>query len=102
MHGDDVRGTEKLLLRHQCRTVFGGFLAGQILTPGDYLHAKGETDTRDAGADSPEPNDAKRLALQTDTKRLLPMTGAHRLGLGHDVARARQDQAPRQFDRWVR
>ena len=101
MHGDDVRGTEKLFLRRQRHAVFGRFLAGEILAPGDHLHPERKTDTCDTGTDPPEPHDAQRLALQTDAKRLLPLTVAHRLGFGHDVARARQDQAPRQLDRRV-
>ncbi len=81
--------------------MFGRFVAREILTPGNHLHPERKAHACDTCTDPPEPHDAQRLAVQTDTERLLPHAGAHSLGFGHEMARACQDQAPRQFDRRI-
>src|SRR5258708_19044028 len=39
-----------------------GLLLGQVLAPGDHLHAEGDTDARDLSSDVAQPDDPKPFA----------------------------------------
>ena len=51
MDRDDIRLVEQCLLADESGAGGTGLLLGQVLAPGDHLHAEGETDARDLSSD---------------------------------------------------
>jgi len=64
MDRDDIRLAEQCLLADQRGAGGTGLLLGQVLAPGDHLHAEGETDARDLSSDIAQPDDPKAFASQ--------------------------------------
>ena len=56
----------------------GGLLGGQVLAPGDRLHAEGEPDPRDRAAEPAEAEEADRLAGDAMADPGLPAALAHK------------------------
>ena len=53
---EEVRLAEQVLLRHQLRAAGLGFLLGQVLAPGDQLHADRLADLADLEPSLPKPS----------------------------------------------
>src|ERR1700738_1451171 len=64
MDGHDVGFAEQRLLVDEDSTRGAGLLLGEVLAPGDHLHAEGDTDARDPPSDIAQPGDAYALASQ--------------------------------------
>ena len=72
MDGDNIRLPEQLVLRDQLGADFSRALGGEILAPGDHLHAEGVADPRYRAADVAETHNSERPADHVITDRLLP------------------------------
>ena len=74
--------------------VLGGALVGEVLAPGDDVHAERLTDPRDLAAQPAEADDAEPGAGEVAADGLLPAAGADGGVLLGDVPRDREDQRP--------
>ena len=84
----DGRNSSSLPTRSAPRSLRA--LVGEVLAPGDHLHAEGGADLADLGAEIAEPEDAERLALQIEAERGLPAAaGPHGVELLAQMPRAR-------------
>ena len=70
------------------------FSAGQVLAPGDRLHAKGEADAGDGTAEPPEAQQAERLAGDAVADAGLPSALTHELMVLGDAPGGAEDQPP--------
>src|SRR5439155_10300880 len=61
MHRQNVGAAEELVPLDPLDTLLCGLLRGQVLAPGDRLHAAGGPDPRDRAAQPPEPQKAEGL-----------------------------------------
>src|SRR5713101_8724721 len=98
MDRDDIRLVEQYLLADESRAGGPGLLFGQVLAPGDHLHAEGETDARDLSSDIAQPDDPKAFASQVRAEARLPSAGPQREGLPVYAPHARQDKRPGELD----
>ena len=81
-------------------TPSGPVISGrEVLAPRHDVHAERLADAGDLGAQPSEPDDAERLAVQSDADGRLPRAAAHGRRLLRDLPRERQDQTPRELDR---
>src|SRR3954469_12486376 len=92
--GHDVRGGEQLVLLDATDADLGGALVGEVLAPGDDVHAEGDADAGDLGTEPAESDDAESPAREVAADGLLPATDAHGGVLLRDVAEGREDEAP--------
>ena len=60
MDGDDIGLLKQLVLRDEDGSDFGSALTGEILAPGDRLHAEGQADLRHCAADIAETQKPER------------------------------------------
>ena len=51
MHRQNVSAAEQLVFLDALDTLLGSLLGGQVLTPGDRLHAESKADARDRAAE---------------------------------------------------
>ena len=93
MDGDEIGAREQLVLGYPPRPDLGRARLGQVLAPGQEVHAERLAEARDLGADVAEPDDAERGAMQIAPDPDLPAAGPHRVRLREQVAGERQDQA---------
>ena len=101
MDGEHVGAREQLVLGDERRAGGLGALGGEILAPGQDLHAEGAPDRRHARPEPAEPEDRERPAVQRRADGLLPAALAHALVLLRDVPHQRQDQPPGELRRRV-
>ncbi|KPY50464.1 hypothetical protein ALO56_05267 [Pseudomonas viridiflava] len=99
MHRQYIGLLEQRLLAHISDATFGGGLRCQILAPGDDLHAERLTVAGNPLADTAQPQNAQRLAVQIAAQPDLPVTGAQCIGFGHQIASDAHDQRPGQLRR---
>ena len=99
MDGEDVRLPEEIFFRDVGGARGQRLLLRQVLAPGDDAHAEGEADAGDLRADIAEAEHAQGLAAQIGADGALPAARAQRRVFGGDMARAREDQSPCEFDR---
>src|SRR4029078_3014572 len=100
MDGDEIRVAEKVLFRDVVRAGGLGLFFGQVLTPGDGLHAKSLPARRRALAELAETEDAEREALEVSPDRRLPGRAGFQPGvLEADVACELQHQDEREARR---
>ena len=76
-----------------------GLLGGQILTPGDDLHAERQCHLATFEPIIPSPMMPERLTREVIAEGVLPSAAAHRSGFGGEMPCACQNQRPGQFDR---
>ena len=100
--GDDVRGGEQLVPLDPADADLGGPLVGEVLAPGDDVHAEGETDAGDLAALAAEADDAEPGAGEVGADRLLPAAGADGGVLLRDVPGGGEDQPPGELGGAVR
>src|SRR4029077_8040751 len=79
----------------------GGMRLGEVLAPGDDLHAEGLADRADLGAELAEAEQAERLALEAGADRRLPLALAPSAILARDVAGEGEDETPGQLGRRI-
>src|SRR5258708_6860923 len=96
MKADDVGGAEQILLRKVARAGLGRLLGGEVLAPGDHVHAENLAGRGDARADLSQADHAEALALQADAGRqaFVPAARAHVALAFRHVARRVDDEAP--------
>src|SRR5262249_30029963 len=97
MHREDVRAPEQLILLDAFDALGRSVFWGQVLAPGDTLHAKGETDAGDCAAEAAEAQQAQRLAGDAVADPGLPSALAQELMILGDPAGRAEDQAPGEF-----
>ena len=73
----------------------GGALVGEVLAPGDDVHAERLPDPGDLRPEPAEPDHAERGAGEVGADRLLPAAGADRGVLLRQVPGDGEDRAPR-------
>ncbi len=80
---------------------FGGFL-GQVLAPGDHIHAERLAIAPDDCAQPTQPDNAKRLAGQRNAEAhlLMPATSANALVCARQIPCNGEDQRESEFGRW--
>ena len=94
MHREHVGLPEQLVLLDPLDPLLGGLLGGQVLAPGDRLHAEGDADARHRAAEPAEAEAANGLAGHAVADTGLPAALAHeRVVLGDTPGRA-EDEAP--------
>ncbi len=94
MDGDEIRVAEKVVLGNVVRARGLGFLFGQVLAPGDSLHAEGLADRGRTLAKLAKAEDAEREAFEVASDRRLPRRAAFQpCILETDSARKLQHQA---------
>ena len=94
MHRENVGAAEQLVLLDPLDALLRGLLGGQVLAPGDRLHAKGEPDAGDRAAEAAEAQQAERLAGDAVADPGLPSALAHKLMILGDPPGGAEDQAP--------
>src|SRR3954469_16314218 len=94
MNREDVGAREELVPGDQDGAGRGGALGGEVLAPGDELHAEGLADGRHAQPEASEAEDRERPAVQGGADRALPAALAHALMLLREMAHAGEDQRP--------
>src|SRR6266403_3520081 len=77
--------------------LLAGSFGGQVLAPGDRLHAKGEADPGDCAAEPPEAQKAEGLAGHTVADPGLPSALPHELMILGDMPGGAEDQPPGEF-----
>src|SRR5882762_10852930 len=98
MNAEEIRLAEQVLLRHQRSPAGLGGLGGEVLAPGDQLHAERLADLADLGAELAEAEQAERLAAKLDAERRLPPhAGLHPVVLVADPARELEHDADRKL-----
>ena len=98
VNGNHVGQAQQLLFRYQPCPGCRGALRGEILTPGDDVHAERQADPRNVRAHVAQADDAECLAGHVIAHAALPAAGAQRGGLREEMARAAEDERPRQLD----
>src|SRR5215204_1430218 len=79
--GEHVGAREQFVLADERRAGGLGALGGEILAPGQDLHAEGAPDRRHARPELATHEDRERLAVQRRADGLLPAALAHALVL---------------------
>src|SRR5882757_4488805 len=79
VHRQNVGAAEQFVLLDPLDTLLCGLLRGQVLAPGDRLHAEGEADPRDRAAEPPEAQKAEGLPSDAMADAGLPPTLPHKL-----------------------
>src|SRR5260370_4035245 len=72
MDGDEIGLAEQIVLGGIWDAGLAAFLGGQVLAPGDDLHAKGLRDIRGAGAELAQSENAERHAFEIKADGGLP------------------------------
>ncbi len=101
VYGDEVGALQQLFLRPGERgaDLPRPFL-GEVLAPGDHLHAEGPAHLRDPAADLAQAQQAERPAVQVGAEGGLPgAVPAQAVRLGDDRAGEAEEQGPGEFDR---
>src|SRR3546814_440526 len=93
--GDEVGRAERRLLADGRAALGGRLLGGQVLAPGDRVHAEGLAIAGDQAAEAAEPDDAERRAVEVAAEADLPAAVAERLGLQVDAPGGGHDQIGR-------
>src|SRR3954454_5781522 len=94
MNRQKVRLPEKVLLRHQRRAARARLLFGEVLAPGDQIHADRLADLANLAAELAETQEPERLAGELDAERRLPRhTLLHPIVLVADLARELENDA---------
>src|SRR5579862_3284461 len=97
MHREDVGAAEQLVLLDALDPLRGGLLGGQVLAPGDRLHAEGEADPADRAAEPAETQEAQRLAGDAVADAGLPAALAHQRVIFRDAAGRPENEPPSQL-----
>src|SRR4051812_20837322 len=94
MNAQEIRLAEQILLRHQRGATGLGGLRGEILAPGDQLHAERLADLAHLGAELAEAEQTESLAAKLDAQRRLPWHALlHAVVLVADLARELEHDA---------
>src|SRR5260370_33965019 len=72
MNRDEIGAAEQLVLVDAGSAGLARLVLGEVLAPGDQLHAERTADRGGTRAQPAEADDAERLAEQIDADRLLP------------------------------
>jgi hemerythrin-like domain-containing protein len=94
---DDVGGREEFVLGHRPHSELGRMLGLQVLAPGNDVHAEGETDLGHLAAELAQADNSQARTRELEAESALPAPFANVTVLCADVARQREDQAPRQL-----
>src|SRR3954453_23066019 len=98
MDRQKVRLPEQVLLRHQRRTAGLGLFFGEVLAPGDQIHADRLADLANLAAELAEAQKPERLAGKLDAERRLPRHALlHPRVLVADLARELEHDADRKL-----
>src|SRR5262245_46289964 len=98
MNREEVGLAEQLFLADPHGAARLGLLVGQILAPGDQVHADRLADLADLAAELAEAEQAERLAAELDAERRLPRHALlHAVVLVADLARELEHDADRQL-----
>src|ERR1700722_14430380 len=76
MDGEDIRLPKQLFLRDAYSAAFGRALAGEILAPGDHLHAESGADLRPSAADATETQKPEGPSGHVIANCMLPSAAA--------------------------
>jgi hypothetical protein len=97
--GDEIGGLQQFFLRHLGRANLGGALGGEILAPGDHLHAEGLGVSGNAAAELSQADDAQPLAFEhrAAAQSFMPAPAAHVALRAREIARRGEHQAEREF-----
>src|SRR4051794_5222800 len=102
MNRQKVRLPEQILLRHQRRAARARLLFGQVLAPGNQIHADRLADLANLAAELAEAQQAERLAGKLDAERRLPGHALlHAVVLVADLARELEHDADRKLCGWL-
>src|SRR3954453_17710575 len=98
MDRQKVRLPEQVLLRNKRRTAGLGLFFGEVLAPGDQIHADRLADLADLAAELAEAQEPERLAGELDAERRLPGHALlHAIVLVADLARELEHDADRKL-----
>src|SRR3954468_14884850 len=94
MDRQEIRLPEQILLRHQRGAAGFRLFFGEILAPGNQVHADGFADPTDLAAKLAEAEKPQRFAGELDAERRLPEhTRLHAVVLVTDLARKLEHDA---------
>src|SRR5262249_40787977 len=97
MHRENVGAAEQLVLLRPLDAPPPAPPYGQVLAPGDRLHAKGDPDAGDRAAEAAETQQAQRLAGDAVADAGLPSALPQELMVFGDAAGGAEDEAPGKF-----
>src|ERR1700676_4474863 len=97
MHRENVGAAKQFVLLDPLDALLGGLLGGQILAPGDRLHAEGEPDPGDRAAAAAGAQEADRLPRHASPDAGLPAARAHELMILGDAPGRAENEAPGEF-----
>src|SRR5690242_1899023 len=100
MDADHVGAPEKLVLVHALGPTFSCAFRGEVLAPGDRLHADGGANAGDLGAQVAKADDAERAPVKVEANSRLPTpAGTHGMELLAQMAGKRQHERDCEFRR---
>ena len=101
MDADEVRGGQQLVLRDHAHADRLAALRGQVLAPGDDVHAESQAQPGDPATEPAQPDDSESRSVQVGSHGGHPAPGSHAGQLGGKVTSRGEDQSPRQLGRSV-